>query len=67
MNTKEFKTQVKLFAIDIVRFVDALEQLSSARTLDNQLVRAGTSVGANYFESTAAVSSKDYINYFSIA
>ena len=40
---------------------------SSARTLSNQVLRAGTSVGANIEEAQAAESKADFIHKYNIA
>lgn len=44
----ELKMRTKKFAIRIVRLFQALPHREDARTLGKQLLRSGTSVGANY-------------------
>lgn len=46
-----------------VRFISQISG-NSEPVIRNQVVRNGTSVGANFFEASAASSRKDYINYF---
>ncbi|MCK8604083.1 four helix bundle protein [Desulfoferrobacter suflitae] len=48
MNEKELKERTKRFALRVMKLVDALPNSISGRAIANQLVRAGTSVGANY-------------------
>lgn len=48
MNEKELKERTKQFALWVMKLVDALPNTVSGRAVANQLVRAGTSVGANY-------------------
>ena len=45
-------------------FVDNLPEDRSCRIIGSQLLRSGTSVGANYFEARAASSRKDFANFF---
>ncbi|HEV7219425.1 MAG TPA: four helix bundle protein [Terriglobales bacterium] len=44
----ELKMRTKKFAIRIVKLFQALPHRDDARTLGKQLLRSGTSVGANY-------------------
>ena len=48
MKEKELKERTKQFALRVMKLVDALPNSISGRAIANQLVRAGTSVGANY-------------------
>ena len=52
------------FAIDIVNLCDGLKGRS---TLTNQLLRSGTSIGANVHEGQYASSKADFIAKFQIA
>lgn len=67
MNNKEFKEQLKRRIYDLVlrlvRFSEKLPKDSSSRIMRDQLIRSGTSVGANYIEAEAASSTKDFMNY----
>lgn len=38
--------------------------VNSQPVIRRQVIRGGTSIGANYFEASAASSKKDYINFF---
>jgi four helix bundle protein len=48
MNEQEVKERTKQFALQVMELVDLLPNAVSGRAIGNQLVRAGTSVGANY-------------------
>jgi four helix bundle protein len=48
VNKAELLTRTKSFALRILKLVDHLPRTTSGRAIGNQLVRSGTSVGANY-------------------
>lgn len=49
------------YGVDIVKVTVALNKNTIGRTMANQLLRAGTSAGANYEESGGARSRRDFI------
>ncbi len=56
------------FAVEVVRFCDHLDdQPGVGRVLMSQIVRSGTSVGANVKEAQAAESRADFTSKMSIA
>ena len=56
------------FAVRIVKLSNWLDnQPSVARTLSKQILRSGTSIGANVAESQSAQSTKDFIHKLEIA
>jgi four helix bundle protein len=56
------------FAIDILKLSGQLdEKISSQRIILKQVIRSGTSVGANLEEAQAAESKADFIHKYSIA
>ena len=57
----------KAFAKDIVFLCRKLKQNSVEAALINQLLRCGTSVGANVHEAQYAQGTKDFISKFEIA
>ena len=57
----------KLFAIRIIRFYSYLQKEKGEHVISKQLLRSGTSIGANARESNNAQSSADFINKLSIA
>ncbi len=62
MNREEMKGRTKRYANRIVRLCSALPKSWIARILGGQLLRAGTSVGANYRAVCRAKSNADFIN-----
>ncbi len=48
MNKQELQSRTKAFALRILKLVDALPRSPAGRAISNQLVRSGTSIGANY-------------------
>jgi len=55
------------FAEQIVDFCKKVPQDTITRPIINQLIRAGTSIGANYCEADEASSKKDFLNKVFIA
>ncbi len=68
MEREEFKARTKQFALRIIRLSEKLQKIGgSARILSKQLLRSGTSVGANYRAACIAKSSNDFLNKLKIA
>ena len=61
MNATELKQRTKQFALRVMKLVDALPTSRSGNAIGNQLVRSGTSVGANYRASCRARSKAEFI------
>ena len=56
------------FALSVVRLCKECERRSAtSRTLARQLLRAGTSIGANVEEAQAGQSRADFVNKYAIA
>ena len=64
--TNDLKARTKKFAVEVVRFCSALEAKPEFRMIANQLMRSGTSVGANYRAACRSKSKADFINKLSI-
>src|SRR5262247_3272214 len=62
----EFKRRTKTYGLRIVRLVLSLQGAQVARVLGSQLLRAGTSVGANYRSACRARSRADFISKMGI-
>jgi four helix bundle protein len=62
MTREEMKARTKSFANRIVKLCEALPDKWIAKTLGRQLLRSGTSVGANYRAVCRAKSNADFIN-----
>ena len=67
MTDSILRTTSKDFAKRIVFLCRQLKQDGTEAALVNQLLRAGTSVGANIHEAQYAQSTKDFISKFEIA
>jgi four helix bundle protein len=63
----ELKERTFGFGLRIVRLVQSLSKVGSADILGRQLLRSGTSVGANYRAGTRARSRADFIAKLGIA
>ncbi len=61
MNAEEFKQRTRQFGIRIVKLVEALPRSPTASVIGRQLLRSGTSVGANYRSVCRAKSRADFI------
>lgn len=61
MDAKELKQRTKEYALRIIKLVDALPKTTAGRTIGNQLIRSGTSVGANYRAVCRARSNTEFI------
>ncbi len=57
----------KEFAVDIVNLCTKVKDGRKGNVLLNQLLRSGTSIGANIHEANYASSKADFINKFQIA
>lgn len=62
MDADELKRRTKAFSLRVIRLVEALPGTPTARVIGNQLLRAGTSVGANYRAACRARSQADFIS-----
>ena len=60
MSKAELLTRTKAFALRILKLVDHLRRTTSGRAIGNQLVRSGTSVGANYRAACRARSRAEF-------
>jgi four helix bundle protein len=62
MNQTDFKKRTKDYALRVIRLAESLPPDRISRVLGDQLLRAGTSVGANYRSSIRAKSRADFIS-----
>jgi four helix bundle protein len=62
MTREEMKSRTKAYASRVVKLCSALPNSWVAQTLGKQLLRSGTSVGANYRAVCRAKSGSDFIN-----
>lgn len=61
MDKEELKARTKQFGLRVMKLVGALPENSVGRAIGNQLVRSGTSVGANYRAACRGKSKADFI------
>ena len=62
MDKRELEERTKRFALRVIKFVAALPKNTITNVMGYQLLKAGTSIGANYREANRAVSRNDFIN-----
>lgn len=64
--SEDFKRRIYAFILRLIRFVETLPKNDDlCRIARDQLIRSGTSIGANYVEATAGSSKKDFTNFLS--
>jgi four helix bundle protein len=61
MNEEEFKHRTKQMALRVIKMIDALPRTTTGVMIGKQLLRAATSVGANYRAACRAKSDADMI------
>jgi len=67
MNADDLKKRTKQFALRILKLVAALPDTVAGRAIGGQLVRAGTSVGANYRAACRGRSKTEFVAKMRIA
>ncbi|SRR5258706_5362396 len=66
MSPTELKERTKMFALRVIRVVNSLPQNRTADVVGKQLLRCGTSVGANYRAACRARSTADFVSKMGI-
>ena len=66
MDSEELKDRTKKFALNIIRLVEKFPKTRTGVIIGCQLVRAGTSVGANYRSACIAQSRAHFISKMNI-
>jgi four helix bundle protein len=61
MNESELKHRTKQFALRIIKLVGAMGNSATERAIGAQLIRSGTSVGANYRAACRGRSSAEFV------
>ena len=59
---EDLQIRTKEFALKVIRMCSALPKSTEARVLGKQVLRSGTSVGANYREANRARSKPEFIS-----
>jgi len=58
---KDLKERTKFFALRIIKMYSSLPKSTEAKVLGTQVLRSGTSVGANYREASRGKSKAEFI------
>lgn len=66
MKNNPIKERSFIFALSIIKLYKKLQR-NNEFVISKQLLRSGTSIGANIEEATAAQSKKDFLHKMSIA
>ena len=66
MDKQALEQRTKHFALHIIKFVGGLPSSPVTRVMGYQLMKAGTSIGANYREANRAESFNDFIHKIGI-
>ena len=66
MTTNELKDRTKSLGIRIIKMTEKLPQSQAGKIISGQIIRSGTSVGANYRAVCRAKSDNDFINKLKI-
>lgn len=65
MNNREFATQMqartKQYALHVLKLIEALPNTTAGRAIGSQLIRSGTSVGANYRAACRSRSQAEFV------
>jgi four helix bundle protein len=67
MQRNEMSQRTKQFALRIIKLIGALPNNQIGRTIGNQVLRSGTSIGANYREASRAATKKHFTSILTIA
>ena len=67
MTSEQMKARTKAFAVRVVKLVNALPRGLASQVIGRQLLRAATSVGANYRAACRAQSRAEFAAKLSIA
>ncbi len=62
MDPDELRTRTRAFALRVIRLAESLPDTPTARVIRNQMLRCGSSVGANYRAACRAKSKPDFVS-----
>lgn len=63
----DLKQRAYLYSIKLVKFIDQLSKDLSSQIIAKQLIRSGTSIGANIIEAHGSHGRRDFANFFTHA
>ncbi|MCD6402354.1 four helix bundle protein [bacterium] len=64
---QQLKYRCYQFSIKLIKFASQLPNKRIFKIISDQLLRAGTSIGANIVEAKSASSKRDFIRFYEIA
>ena len=67
MDAEELKSRTRQFGLRVIKLIDALPSSRTSSVIGRQLLRSGTSVGANYRSACRARSKPDFISKLGVA
>ena len=67
MKHQNLQDRTRKFALSVIKFTEGLAHDDTSRTIGRQLLRSGTSVGANYRAACRGKSKADFISKMSTA
>jgi len=59
-----FQKKIYRFTLDLIKFLENLKYDPVVKVIRDQLLRSGTSIGANQMEAQSASSKKDFVNFY---
>jgi four helix bundle protein len=62
---EQFRNRLYGYILRLVRFLTMLPKNIVLNEIIRQLLKSGTSIGANFFEAQGSISKKDYQRFFS--
>jgi len=66
--SEELKRRIYKWILKLINFIEKLSKSDNlCQVARNQLIRSGTSIGANYIEAIAGSSKKDFTNFLTHA
>jgi len=66
LNKAELEQRTKGFSLNLIRFLQSLPKNYLGEAMGKQLLKSGTSIGANYREANRAESKADFIHKLAI-
>ncbi len=60
----DIKSRAYAYALEAIKLIENLPKDSVCQVIGKQLLRSGTSIGANIIEARASSSKRDFINFF---
>ena len=66
MEPSDLKDRTKAFSLRVIKLTEAIPKSRTAEVIGRQLLRSGTSVGANYRAARRAKSAADFIHKMGI-